>query len=154
MTHIETCPTCGQKINPHKERITPGLVKTLYKFAGSISKKGVNKLHPRKELSLTISEYNNFQKLRYHGLVAKVKEDGVFISGYWLLTTRGQAFLRGNLKIPSYVVIFNNRITERSEEKISAHDVLKSRDLPYFETIDTVEYEPVNFTKEGQGILI
>ena len=59
-------------------------------------------------------EYNNFQKLRFHGLVAHADENKK--SGYWLLTSRAGKFLRGEITIPKKVKTFRNRVIEHSEE--------------------------------------
>lgn len=55
--------------------------------------------------------HNNFQKLRYFGLVHHVKDqDGNRKAGRWLITRNGWAFLRGDLAIPDFVMTFRNKI--------------------------------------------
>jgi len=83
--------------------------------------------------SLTHTEYANFQKLRYHALIAKAKDENKQnIKGTWLITKRGWAFLAHRELIPSSVWVKDNKVVEHSEEMVSAQMVW--RDAPYFET--------------------
>ena len=48
------------------------------------------------DLGLTRNQVDNFQKLRYWGLVEKVhREDGTRVAGVWRVTREGYAFLSG-----------------------------------------------------------
>jgi len=133
----EICPHCGSTISPRKENLSRGIIKTLIKFRGAVVIKGENKVHPRKEMELSKSEYNNFQKLRYHALIAKCKKEG---TGYWLLTRRGGQFLNGLIEIPKTVHILNNRIVGKEDNLVSIKDVMKDRGVPYFPEIHDIEY--------------
>lgn len=139
----ECCPSCGQVINARKESLTKGIVRTLYKFAVAVKDKKLNKIHPRKEMKVTISEYNNFQKLRYHGMVAKYKESGEHIPGYWLLTKKGNQFLNVTVTTQKFVHVLNNHIIDKSGPMIDIHDIAGDVTLPYFPEISTIEYTDV-----------
>lgn len=134
------CPTCGQVINDRKESLTKGIVRILYKFASKVKSKKMNKIHPRRELELSKSEYNNFQKLRYHALVAKYKENGQHVSGYWLLTRKGNQFLNGQAETQKFVHIFNNKIVDKSGPMVDIKDIVGDITLPYFPEIGSIEY--------------
>lgn len=68
--------------------------------------------------------YNNFQKLRYHGLVYYARdENGQRVRGHWLITRNGWAFLRGEIRLPKHVLVKNNHIVGRSDEDVSMRDV-------------------------------
>ncbi len=70
------------------------------------------------------SMFHNFQKLRYHGLVTPVRDAaGGRIKGQWLITRNGWAFLRGEIELSKYVLVSNNHIKDRSEEKVSLRNV-------------------------------
>ena len=138
---MNTCPTCNQRITPRKERLTPGLVKAFLKFA-AVAPGLDNKVHARLDTDFTKSEYNNFQKLRYHALVAKYKENGTHVPGYWLLTRRGNQWRKGQITIPGHVFVQNNRVVGYAEEMVSIFTIMGS-DLPYFESRESVEFTDV-----------
>jgi hypothetical protein len=140
MPNKQCCPTCGQVLNPRKESLSKGIVRVLYKFALTVRQKGVNKVNPRSEIKLSKSEYNNFQKLRYHALVAKYKEAGGHVAGYWVLTRKGRDFLNGDVETPKFVHILNNKIVDKSGPMLDMHDVVGDVEIPYFPTISTIEY--------------
>lgn len=96
-----------------KHRLTPGLVNIFMKFVEAIKSKGINNVHLQDEVHLTKNEYNNFQKLRYFGLVAKGEK-----TGNWVLTKRGLAFVRSEEPVSLWVGTFRNLIEERSEETV------------------------------------
>ena len=53
-----------------------------------------------KHLNLTRNQWDNFQKLRYWGLVEKSREnDGQRIGGEWRITAAGRAFVLGQTEI-------------------------------------------------------
>jgi hypothetical protein len=124
---METCKCCGQKIRPpHRHNLTRGLVDTLIRFAKLLEEKGVNNLHLL-TAGFSISQTNNFQKLRYFGLVAKGKE-----TGYWVLTKRGQEFLNGEVAVSKWVETKDNLITERSVSNVFFKEAKKSKE--YWQT--------------------
>lgn len=133
------CKQCGASMKKFWHRLTPGMVGALEK-AGKYVYQHKNEFHPRKDLvggsQFTIVEYNNFQKLRYHALVAKVKRRGILRRGYWLITKRGFDFLAGKVKIPDKVQTFRNRITAYSSRKVFVQQVYG--EMPYFD--ETYDY--------------
>ena len=138
------CDHCGQKVDKYKVPLTEGILRALIKFRQAVSLKNENKIHlledMKGDVELTRHEWNNFTRLRFHALVAKYKEDGQHISGYWLLTKRGAQFLNGETDIPKTVTVFNNRVVEHSEERVFIKDVIGRQ--PYFEKISDITYEP------------
>ena len=140
MSDIYECPTCHHTSQLHWHRLTPGVVKGLIKLREAISEYDRNCIDIHHEMELTTSEAMNWTKLRFHGLVAKYKEDGQVVRGKWVLTKRGNLFLTGKLAVPSKVQTLNNHLTgEKSTEVVSFSGVMKMR--PWFESIDTIESE-------------
>lgn len=137
----EKCEHCGANLKKWWHTLTPGLVRDLVKLRMAIHSKGENDIHIAQEMGLTKSEYNNFQKLRYFGLVAKVRVEGKRNQGRWLLTHRGALFLDGKISVPSKVQTFRNRISDRTGEFIKISDIYKSFELPNFQNIDDFEFE-------------
>jgi len=131
------CPCCGASMKVHSHGLSRGLVNTLIKFRTAVLNRPhyqFNRVHIPDDVLLTKNEYNNFQKLRYFGLVAKVrKPDGTREQGYWLLTRNGNAFCKGLKDMPKSVQTFRNKIVDRHPEKISILQALQSETLPYFE---------------------
>jgi hypothetical protein len=57
-----------------------------------------------KNLGLTRNQWDNFQKLRYWGLVAKAtKEDGTRAGGEWVITQKGLDFIEKGIGISKSV---------------------------------------------------
>ncbi len=130
----EYCEECGASTARYKQILSKGIVVPLLKMANKVKQTNLNDIRISKDLELTKSEYNNFQKLRYFGLIAKVKIDGNVNKGRWLITARGWAFLDGKEAVHNYVVTYRNIIEERSEEKVMIQDVLGNKlDNPYFQ---------------------
>jgi hypothetical protein len=136
------CPCCNTKLSARWELLSKGLAETLAQFREAVISKGENKIHLQSDLRLSKNQYNNFQKLRYHGLVAKTD-----ISGVWLLTRRGNRFLRGEIEIPKGVLVSRNKIQAMRRDKIKLLDLCSSE--PYwfkkedftYELLDTTDYD-------------
>jgi hypothetical protein len=104
-------------MNARWERLSPGLVECLIKAIQAVHRKNQNRFHWHRDLSLTPNESHNFQKLRYHALVAHYeKEDAE--RGEWLITARGGEFLRGETSVPKAVLVFRNHVQEHAKELV------------------------------------
>lgn len=111
----ERCECCGQTTT-YLLPIDRGTVDIVKAIAKAIQLKGKNKIHPRNEMEiavhqldnatminegkLTSNQVGNLSRLRFHGLIAKVKGS----SGCYLLTSKGAQFLRGK-EIPRYAIV-------------------------------------------------
>lgn len=137
MEEIQYCEHCGARLSARWERISPLLIHCLTKFYDAILQNGENEISISKQINFTKSEYNNFQKLRFHGLVAKIKDK----SGYWLLTSRGADFLHGRICLPIRVKIFRNHIVEKDTNYVYIKDILGT--TPYLDKKDDFIYEQV-----------
>ncbi len=135
--------------NQYWHTLSPGLIETFRKFALQVRDHN-NKVHIRRDVTLTITENNNFQKLRYWGLVAKYKEMGNHIAGYWVLTKRGGEFLRGEITLPKKVKTEDNHKIEESKERVLIYDYFKSYTMEYWQ--ETFHKIPVY--DESQGSLL
>lgn len=116
---VKKCSHCGHRLNPRIEVMNRGLLSLLLQLIEAVKIKGENDIHLRNEMpALTKTQYNNFQKLRYHGLACRSKKR----NGAWLVTRLGAKFLRNEKSISKNVYIQNNRIVEWGEEEISIID--------------------------------
>jgi hypothetical protein len=132
------CDHCGASLKKYWHRITPGLVSALVKFYVAVCDKGENDIHLLREMTgeqkLLPHEWNNWTKLRFHGLVAKTDH-----AGSWLLTHRGAEFLKGQLSIPVEVQTYRNEVTGHSDQTVFIKDVVGK--LPYFEAREDIRFD-------------
>jgi hypothetical protein len=115
------CGACGSKLAGRWESISKGLCISLIKFYETARVK--SPVHLQKDCPLTKTEYANFQKLKYFGLVAKIEDR----PGCWLLTRRGEEFVGNRICIPKKVLVFRNSVEDRSEETTSIAKAIGSR---------------------------
>lgn len=105
-----------------RHTFSPVLESALRKFQRGVARKGRNEIHLRHDLTgdlkLTTDELNNFTKLRFHALVAKVRINGHHKQGYWLLTRRGSRSLKRQESIPRWVKTRDNHVIDHSQERI------------------------------------
>lgn len=142
---VEICTHCGARMKKYWHSITPGLVKTLVKIYEAVSKKGENKIHPHKEMQLTTSEHMNMTKLRFHGLIAKYRDEGEVERGFWVITSRGADFLKGKIQIPGKVLTFRNKVESHDDQMVTITEVMRSE--PYWQKEFTYEiFEPKQAT--------
>lgn len=141
MTDRTKCPHCGARMEGRWERLTPGLIKTLVKFKQAVIYAGRNSLSPNTMANLSHSEKANFQKLRFHALVAKVVSEGRHVEGLWLLTRRGSQFLLGHVAAPRRVFVFRNEVKHHDEDVATVGQILRSG-VPVFDGILDFEYAP------------
>lgn len=131
MQETELCPCCGAKMKKYWHRITPGLVGILIKCYDFVKENGQNRFKMN-ELKLSHSEYGNFQKLRFHALIAKHKVDGEWVGQEWVMTSRGIDFLCGRITVPVRVQTFRNRVVDHDLETIHIKNIWNGG-LPWFE---------------------
>lgn len=149
MSSAEKCPHCGASMKRYWHVITPGLCSALIKINKAVNLKKVNDIRIDKlpeDLALTHVERCNWQKLRLHGLVARVKEFGYTKRGRWCITRKGYNFLGGG-EIPERVLSFRNRVEGHSPEMTTLSKAL--RGTPYFESIDDIKFEYAMPLQEG-----
>lgn len=157
------CPTCGSNMIMRWERLSKGLIVSLVEMRKAVIRLNRNKIHLQKDLALSKAAFTNFQKLRYHGMIAKYKnpETKENEAGYWLLTKRGNLFCKNQVEVSSKVLVFRNKIVERSDKKTSMVDVYKNNDLPFwdekqdfdFEFKDVTDMETMIVDEKGQTLL-
>jgi hypothetical protein len=146
MHNLTTCSTCGANLSGRWERLTPGIVRSLIKMWLVVVANDRNSVHVSTECGFTTTEYNNFQKLRYFGLVAKTG-----VSGYWLITRRGGRFIHGRETVNERLLIFRNHIKDRSDTRVSIYQVLQ-QDTPTWPQREDYFAEPVIDLEAQQGL--
>lgn len=97
----EKCACCNQSVN-YLVPIDYGTIRIVKQIAKFIGKKGINAVHPRKEMEwsmLSSNEVGNLSRPRIHGLIAKIKDK----PGNYCLTSKGSKFLHGE-SIPKFAI--------------------------------------------------
>lgn len=122
----QVCPTCGHAVKERWEMLNAGLVYCLVQAVKAVHRKNVNRFHLQKDLNLTKTQYNNFQKLRYHALIAHADPENPK-SGEWLITARGGQFLRGESAVPRRVLVAANRVIDHDFTQPVHIDQLKHK---------------------------
>lgn len=124
----EFCPHCHQSIQQNKQVFSKALGEILLKAACAYPYG--KPFHLQNDLKLTKSEYCNFQKLRYFGLVEKSYEEGVREGGKWKLTSLTRYFINGS-RIPRVKWTFNNQVVEASKDDlITLSEAIGSFEVP------------------------
>ena len=101
---IDRCPTCGAKRAQYTHSLRSGkLVKIFCKFAQAASYAGWER-NPAK-IGLTSNEFNNFQKLKYWGIVEQTHRSGI-----WRVTQKGGLFLRNEIALPVEAITYRGRL--------------------------------------------
>lgn len=109
------CTHCEQTLKIYRYGISESMVRVLREMARRTklqldgNDKAGRVIDVDATLNLKHSERTQLTKMRFHGLVAKVKEDGRQIPRHWIITTKGWNFL-GNEAVPAKVIVYNNQV--------------------------------------------
>lgn len=122
------CANCGANMKSFWHSLNSGLVGIMIQAIKFVRQKDINEFHLQKDLHLSVNQFSNFTKLRFHGLVTKVKNK----PGYWLITKRGGEFLRGEINIPDSVHTFRNSVIGHSQTLTNIKDF--KGDFPSFQS--------------------
>lgn len=109
------CTHCDQTLKIYRYGISESMIRVLRAMAKATheqmapNKSGRTRVIDVDDLQLKHSERTQLTKMRFHGLVAKVKDDGRQIPRHWIITTKGWNFL-GNEPVPAKVIVYNNQV--------------------------------------------
>lgn len=140
------CEHCSQSVT-YLLPIDRGTVDIVKAIAVAIKIKGINAIHPRKEIegkSLTSNQVGNLSRPRFHGLIAKIEGE----KGNYCLTRKGLEFLNGAM-IPKYAII--NKSTG-SQEGYWNEDTFQVRMKDF--TSDDEYWEGVGYEIVEGGIIL
>jgi hypothetical protein len=133
----EICEHCGQT-KTYELPLDKGSAKIVISIVSAISKKGVNEIHPTREMDLSGSKKwftTNLSRPRFHGIIAYVNGK----SGYYCLTRKAGKFLRGE-NIPRCAII--SKVTGKQEGY-----------LPEMTTISKLLKEPIMWSGNEKNII-
>jgi hypothetical protein len=129
-----TCPCCNRFTKVYKRAITSSMAWALIMFYGEAKKiaKNINAntidcyIHVEnffKASSCPASIRGDFTKLKYWGIIACSEQH----KGCYTLTRKGVQFVFGELSIPSYVLVYDDKIYGVSESLVSIKKCLKNK---------------------------
>ena len=124
----EFCPHCHQAIMQNTQVFSRALGDILMTAACAFPAE--RPFHLQHDLTLTKSQYTNFNKLRYWGLVKKsYNADGARLGGYWELTSLVRYVINGKA-LPKWKRTFNNKVVEVSDELTTLDQAVGSYEIP------------------------
>ena len=135
------CGECTQSLE-YLLPIDRGTVRVLKGIARAIYDKGINVVHIHKEVMaegyITANERSNVARPRSHGLIAKVKGEGM--KGNYCLTPKGSNFLNGRISVPKYRKISKDKSGNEYFEPEACRVHIRDFDQPG-ETWESTGYE-------------
>ena len=127
------CSHCGAKTVRYRHNLSKGIVRGLIK----LEQAGGGPINLKK-LNLTRNEWDNFQKLKYWGLVRKAPStEGATKSGIWEITSLGTMFVHGKSPVHKTVTTYRGEVVQIDGKLISIGDVsVNFLDKDYEDAID------------------
>lgn len=117
------CLVCQASLKTNTHTLCAGVISGLKVIVDRVGDQPVNLV----ALRLTRNQWDNFQKLKYWGLVCAVpNEHGKTKQGVWRATEKGLRFRHGLIALPRKVATFRGLVVKVSEEMVTI-DGIKSR---------------------------
>lgn len=117
------CETCGRYAQVYKRRIHSAVARELI-IMWNLAREDY--IHAGRLILSGFTGVCDLSKGKYFGLVAQREntDDGLKSSGYWRLTQKGIDFVKNGARIPSYVLVFDDRVIGVSETTVDINDCL------------------------------
>lgn len=166
------CPCCNQRVQLYDYKLFSSSALALIVLY-RLSKQDINQpyFHAR-EFAYGVNgegRATHYTDMKFWGLIEKMPNDDPKkkSSGFWRITDQGRLFVEGKIKVPSRILVFNNKFygyTDKSE-LISIRDALGNHfdyselmgeptvDLPPPAAVKRVQKEPLE-TLPGQESLL
>jgi hypothetical protein len=108
--NVSGCPCCGQTVKLYARSINSGMVKALSVIArkGPVSPEGIG------------ARGGDYGKLIYWGLVKKVGK-------FWVATHTGKLFLCGQVRVPKWMLVYDEVVRGASIRHMDVHEAYGSR---------------------------
>lgn len=117
------CDRCHQTIKIYGYNIGRSHAVFLRAMAQKVAETGVNNVDIS-TIGLAYSVRSQVTKLRFHGLIARIKNDeGAQVARHWLITHKGYDFLNGN-KIDEKVLVYNNQVLGHAGRQVNIYTIL------------------------------
>lgn len=126
------CPLCKQKVQMYSKMIDSNMVKyliVLYKLTAK--KTNREYFHTETDLKVTQKVGGSFAKLRWWGLIEQKEKDTDYTtsrtSGLWKITDKGKQYVRGEIKLPKYVKLYNQKFYGTEGDDIDIRHSLNAK---------------------------
>ncbi len=118
------CPCCGRYAKVYKRKLHNAVARQLIMMLKLQGDRIF--VHARDLIVPGLSGMGDLGKAQYWGLVEQKEnnDEDQKSSGFWSLTERGARFVRGECKVPEYVMVFDNKVIERGGVYVSIHDAI------------------------------
>lgn len=131
----ENCSSCRQTTT-YLLGLDRGAADILLELFRGIAVKGVNEIHPARELDLSGKKkwyLTNLSRPRFHGLIAYVRDK----KGFYCLTRKAGKFLRGE-PVAHYAIISKTEghqigYWEPEKYQVTLKQLRKDAEIPYWE---------------------
>lgn len=135
------CPCCTQFAKTYKRRLNSGMaasILALYQRTEQL-KPAEGWLHIPRDFEgankklMTVLGNREYPRLRYWGLLEQFGGPNEVAdtpaSGKWRLTKKGVDFVLGEVKVPAYVILYDNRVMSRApiEEQVDIRAALGTK---------------------------
>lgn len=119
------CPCCKREVQIYKRNIHAGMARGL--IAAYRHGAAADYVHAPE----LVDDYQNtdFARLRLWALVGALagRRDDGGPPGFYRLTELGVSFVKGEMTVPKYVLVYAGRVLGRSEKQISIYDALGTK---------------------------
>lgn len=112
------CPCCGRYAKVYHRRIYGAMVAFLVKLTAEYVANPGTCVNVRTVAQKTSLMGGDYAKLLYWDLVERVDE------GNWIPTSKGIDFALDKIRVPKYVVLYNAKVLEFSEETVGVRESL------------------------------
>jgi hypothetical protein len=127
------CPACGQHVQLYDYKLFATSAYSLILLYRMDKNSDQEYFHIREyaEAQKGKARAPHFAELRFWGLIQRADNDDPAkkSSGYWKITDLGKQFVRGEIKVQSRILVYNNKFQGFSakSESIDIHQALSNR---------------------------
>jgi hypothetical protein len=119
--HGAECPVCGRIAKLYRRQLHRSIVATM---AAMYARRGLRPVY----LPSIEQRSRDVSFAAHWGLIRRVCDaEGRAIEGKWRITPRGRAWLRGELTVPRYAVVYLGECLRLEGEPWSVHDAAGER---------------------------
>lgn len=130
------CPACGQMVKLYKRKIHYAMSRALINlYLLTRTFKEREYFHITEFLSTGVG--HDFTLFAHYDMVSlKKDDDNKKTSGYWKINTKGKQFVENTLKVPSHILLYNNKKQGFSDTLVSISETIGER-FDYNELMET-----------------
>lgn len=115
------CECCGAKTVKYRHTINKWMVDSLHKLFMAEGKEHI------RNLGLTQSQFNNFQKLQYWKLIERVAFEGQVVKGVWSITDHGRNFITRGAPITKSVWTYRGHFDSFEGDTVFFKDIHETK---------------------------